>query len=69
MFIVSDKNWRDIMSLVPVSMWNDSGRLEKYPVLFYHEEESGFDADSVMFFLQQYNPKQVVTESCCEDEE
>lgn len=28
----------------------------KYPTLIYHEEDPGFDADSIIYFLQQYSP-------------
>jgi len=56
-FLVSDKNWRDILSLVPVAIWtNDDGSVSKHPLLIYHEEESGFDADSIIYFMQQYAP-------------
>ena len=53
-FIVSDKDWRDVIGLVPVAMWKEGGGLKKYPVLVWHEEEGGFDADSVIFFIEQY---------------
>lgn len=59
-FVVSDRDWHNVLSLVPASMWYERGELKKYPVLIYHEEDSGFDADSVLFFLNQYNAKKVV---------
>lgn len=59
-FLVSDRDWHNVLSLVPVAMWHEGSELKKYPVLIYHEEEGGFDADSVLFFLKQYNAKKVV---------
>lgn len=59
-FVVSDKDWHNVLSLVPVSLWHESGELKKYPVLIYHEEDNGFDADSVVTFLKQYGSKKVV---------
>ncbi|MDD4878807.1 MAG: C25 family cysteine peptidase [Candidatus Nanoarchaeia archaeon] len=59
-FIVSDKDWHNVLSLVPVSLWYEGGELKKYPVLIYHEEYNGFDADSVITFIKQYNAKKVV---------
>ncbi|MFH1638493.1 MAG: C25 family cysteine peptidase [Candidatus Woesearchaeota archaeon] len=59
-FIVSDKDWRDVMGIVPVAMWHEGTTLNKYPVLIYHEEDASFDADAVIFFIQQYDPKELV---------
>ncbi|MFH1066187.1 MAG: C25 family cysteine peptidase [Nanoarchaeota archaeon] len=59
-FVISDKDWHNVLSLVPAAMWYEGSELKKYPVLIYHEEDSGFDADSVLFFLKQYNAKKVV---------
>lgn len=59
-FLVSDKDWHNVLSLVPVSMWYEGSGLKKYPALIYHEEDTGFDADSVITFLKQYNAKKVV---------
>lgn len=59
-FVVSDKDWHNVLSLVPVSLWHEGAELQKYPVLIYHEEDNGFDADSVVTFLKQYNAKKVV---------
>ncbi|HII15384.1 MAG TPA: hypothetical protein HA362_03645 [Nanoarchaeota archaeon] len=59
-FLVSDRDWHNVLSIVPVAMWHEGSELKKYPVLIYHEEEGGFDADSVFFFLNQYNAKKVV---------
>ncbi len=54
-FIVSDKDWKTVLQLVPLTTWMSSGELHKQPLLIFHEEESSFDADSLIHFLQQYN--------------
>ncbi len=60
-FIVSDKDWKDVLTLYPVAMWyNEDGELEKHPFLIYHNEENAYDADSVFRSLQQYKPKRVI---------
>ncbi len=59
-FLVSDKDWHNALSLVPVAMWQEGSELKKYPVLIYHEEDNGFDADSAITFLRQFNAKKVV---------
>ncbi|MCX6822034.1 MAG: C25 family cysteine peptidase [Candidatus Aenigmarchaeota archaeon] len=42
-FIISDENWRDVLSLVPVSIWtNGDNSISKYPLLIYHEEDAPF---------------------------
>lgn len=42
-FLISDKNWRDVLSFVPVSIWtNDSGGINKHPFLIYHEDEYSY---------------------------
>ncbi len=37
-FIISDKNWQDVLSLVSVTTWTDGEEIKKYPTLIYHEE-------------------------------
>ncbi|MFH1641523.1 MAG: C25 family cysteine peptidase [Nanoarchaeota archaeon] len=91
-FLISDNNWQDVMSLVPVTTWtvpeghpdlewcstlkNEDGTVrtfnEKdkdgndvvnyvcgYPMLIYHEEDNGFDADSILYFMEQYDTDKV----------
>ena len=59
-FLISDKNWKDVLPFVPVAIWTDDvGNIHKYPFLIYHEEETGFDADSIIYFMQQYQPSKV----------
>jgi hypothetical protein len=68
-FLISDKNWRDVLQLIPLTTWTGSETCNKgygtsnnvcvYPTLIYHEEEAGFDADSLIYFMQQYNTKKV----------
>lgn len=58
-FLISDKNWEDVLSLVPVTIWTENGKIVKYPTLIYHQENGSFDADSVIHFLQMYKPKKL----------
>ncbi len=73
-FLISNKNWRDVMSLVPVSAWkavdnSDSKWCHKgyntpeqiciYPTLIYHYESNGIDADSIIYFIKQYQPDKI----------
>jgi len=62
-FLISDLDWRAVLSLVPIAVWREMhptepvevGTTYKFPVLIYHQEnETAFDADSVIRFLQQY---------------
>ncbi len=40
-FLISDQNWQDVLSLVPITIWTDQdGTIHKYPTLIYHEEEA-----------------------------
>jgi hypothetical protein len=39
-FLISDRNWRDALSLVPVAVWTNDGSISKYPLLIYHEENA-----------------------------
>ena len=60
-FLISDKDWRNVLSLVPITVWtNRDGSVSKYPLLIYHEETNSFDADSIIYFMQQYQPDRVV---------
>ena len=59
-FLISDFIWGDVLSLVSLSTWTDaSGSVFKHPTLIFHEERNGFDADSIIYFLQQYQPDRV----------
>ena len=60
-FLISDQNWQNILSLVPITTWTDNGTgaISKYPTLIYYQEGEDFDADSVIYFIQQYNPQKV----------
>ncbi len=62
-FVISDLDWRAVLSLVPISVWREMrptepvavGTIYKFPVLIYHQEDqNAFDADAVIRFLQQY---------------
>ncbi len=58
-FLISDQDWKEIIPLVPVTTWTDDSNIMKYPTLIYHREEEKFDVDSIIHFLQQYNPDKV----------
>jgi len=72
-FLISDKNWQDVLQLVPLTTWTASTKEELqncvkgygtpedvcvYPTLIYHDETTAekekFDADSIIYFMQQY---------------
>ncbi len=60
-FLVSSKDWKTVMSLVPVTTWTD-GEVNKYPTLIFHEDKTSIDADSIIYFLNQYqNGDETVT--------
>jgi beta propeller repeat protein len=56
-FLVSDLDWRTVLSFVPISVWReDDGTVMDYPVLIYHKENrTAFDVDSAIWFLNQYS--------------
>lgn len=55
-FIISDQDWRAVLSAVPIAVWGDIRSTQTYPLLIYHYEEGGgFDADAVYAFLNQYS--------------
>ena len=55
-FLVSDSDWRDVLSLVPLSVWTEGAVTKYYPALIFHKEAVNFDAHSAIHFLQQYSP-------------
>lgn len=72
-FLISNNNWKDVLPLVPLTTWTQQSTNEGacqrgdgtpnnvcvYPTLIYHEESAGFDADSIIYFMQQYSPEKV----------
>jgi len=69
-FLISSKNWQDILSLVPATVWTGqedwcqrSAEADSdvcvYPVLIFYEDTNGFDADSIIHFFQQYKPNRI----------
>ncbi len=71
-FIVADSSWDVVLQWVPVAIWTVPApphtkvpplirsRIQRYPFLIYHREGAdGFDADSIIHFLQQYHPDRV----------
>ena len=61
-FLISDKTWQDVMSLVPLAIWTEGGEgITRYPLLIYHEEEAGrYDLDAILDFVRQYGAETVV---------
>ena len=61
-FLISDIDWRNVLSLVPLSIWNDGTTIKKHPALIYHHEAAAvFDADSTIHFMQLYEPNHLTT--------
>ncbi len=76
MFLISDENWQDVMGLVPLTTWTSQNNTEyanckhpylgaqnvcAYPSLIYHKEaEDTFDADSILYFIDQYSAAKIV---------
>jgi len=58
-FIVSDKDWKTVLQLVPLTVWTAGNEVHKQPLLIFHEENNSFDADSLIHFMQQYNTEKV----------
>jgi hypothetical protein len=58
-FIASDKDWKEVLPFVSATVWKKLLSVEKHPLLIYHEEDSGFDADSIVYFLQDYGPSSI----------
>jgi hypothetical protein len=58
-FLVSDGNWKNVLPFVSVAVWTQGNAINKYPFLIFHEEDSNFDIDSIIYFMQQYNPDKV----------
>ena len=62
-FLVSDRDWQEVVVGVPAAIWRDAleGERYAYPFLIYHEERDGaFDADALLLFLERYRPDKVV---------
>jgi beta propeller repeat protein len=58
-FIISDENWKDVLTLVSMTTWTEENIVNKYPALVYHKEGENIDVDSLIHFLQQYQPNKV----------
>jgi len=68
-FLISDKNWKDVLPLVSLATWTGQEQCQRgygtaedvcvYPTLIYHEEDTSFDIDSIIYFMQQYSPSKV----------
>lgn len=65
-FLISDKDWKDILQFVPVTTWTTKKEgtivptIRIYPTLIFHEKAwNAFDVDSIIYFMQQYSPDKV----------
>jgi hypothetical protein len=60
-FLVSDADWRTVLSLVPVAIWKQT-TMRNYPALIFHSESATvFDADSSIHFMQLFNTTHLTT--------
>lgn len=70
-FLISDKNWKEVLPLVPLTTWTGNeewcqrvygapNNVCAYPTLIYHDEDNAFDIDSIIYFIQQYSPIKVI---------
>ncbi|MFH1642765.1 MAG: C1 family peptidase [Nanoarchaeota archaeon] len=63
-FLISDKDWKNVLPLVPVAIWTENNTVYNNPLLIYHEEDfeyyTGFDMDSIVHFMQQYGTEAVI---------
>jgi len=58
-FLVSDKDWRAILSLVPASVWTDKqGKVHYYPVLIYHAESP--EQNSLQFTKSTFSDENAI---------
>jgi hypothetical protein len=58
-FLVSDNDWKEVLPFVSVTIWTEGNEIKKYPFLIYHKEGNRFDADSIIYFMQQFFPNKV----------
>ncbi len=58
-FLISDEDWHDVLSVVPLTIWMNGSSIIKNPILVYHLEGSSFDPDSIIHFMQLYKPENV----------
>ena len=58
-FLISDYNWKDTLSLVPLAVWTENDQIHSHPVLIYHVEETGYDAESIIYFIRQYGSNNI----------
>ncbi len=57
-FLVSDKNWKEVLQFVPVAVWTQGNEIKKYPFLIYQGEGYSLE-DSTKHFIQDYAPSKV----------
>lgn len=58
-FLISSKDWKKVLSFLPISIWTSAGEIKKYPYLIVHEEGEIVDPDSTVRFIDAYNPDRI----------
>ncbi|MBL7058908.1 hypothetical protein ISS08_00435 [Candidatus Pacearchaeota archaeon] len=59
-FLVSDENWRKVLTMIPLAVWTNTDKtITKYPLLIYHKENNAFDIDSIYYFFEQFNTNKI----------
>jgi hypothetical protein len=73
-FLVSDADWRVVLSLVPAAVWQaatdaeyaacphpygGAGRACAIPTLVFHQQSNGSDLDASVHFLDRYSPSKI----------
>ncbi|MAG50407.1 hypothetical protein CL621_02065 [archaeon] len=69
-FLISNWDWKNVLQYIPVTTWTGNEGCSKgygtpdnvcvYPTLIYHRESySKYDIDSIIYFMQLYEPSKV----------
>ncbi len=58
-FLISSKDWRNVLQSVSLTTWTEGNKINKYPTLVFYEGKNSFYTDSIIYFIQQYNPTMV----------
>lgn len=59
-FLVSDEDWRSVLTLVSVAVWTANDKVIKHPLMIYHQEGSFYDVDSPSYFFNQYGGRNII---------
>jgi beta propeller repeat protein len=55
-FLISDKDWKNVLPFVPVAVWTEGGTINKYPFLIYHDDYYSYTLhDTLLDTGQVYN--------------